>query len=135
VPDFPVRQVSDETDPQHAYFGVPTGDGVDEHRPVLFDGEELTRDVGLFLRAPNPANRKRTLTVCAGLYSVGTLAVVRALTDPKFRDRNADYLKERFSGADAFSILMRIIVLEGRKALTPDWTLPDNRLHEWPESQ
>jgi hypothetical protein len=135
VPDFPVRQVSDETDPQHAYFGVPTGDGVDEHRPVLFDGEELTRDVGLFLRAPNPANRKRTLTVCAGLYSVGTLAVVRALTDPKFRDRNADYLKERFSGANAFSILMRIIVLEGRKALTPDWTLPDNRLHEWPESQ
>jgi hypothetical protein len=135
VPDFPVRQVSDETDPRRAYFDVPTGDGVDKHGPELSDGGELIWDVGMFLRAPNPVNRKRTLTVCAGMYSTGTWAVVRALTDVKFRDRNADYLNERFSGVDAFSILMRILVLNGREALTPDWTVPDNRLHEWPEIQ
>src|SRR5918996_2602135 len=48
VPDFPVRQVSDLTDPRHAYFEVPTGDGSDMHRPVLSDDDELIWDVGLF---------------------------------------------------------------------------------------
>ena len=134
VPDFPVRQVSDLTDPRHAYFEVPTGDGSDMHRPVLSEDDELIWDVGLFLRAPNPANHKRTLSVCAGMYSVGTFAVVRSLTDAKFRDRNADYLDKRFSGADAFSVLMRILVLNGHEAVTPDWTVPDNRLYEWPEA-
>lgn len=133
VPDFPIRQVSDESDPQRAYFEVPTGEGVETHRPVLSDDGELIWDVGLFLRAPNPANRKRTLAVCTGMYSLGTWAVVRALTDAKFRDRNAAYLDERFSSADAFSVLMRILVLNGNEALTPDWTVPANRLHEWPE--
>ena len=133
VPDFPVRQVSDETDPRRAYFEVPTGNGADKHGPVLSDDDELIWDVGLYLRAPNPANRKRTLTVCSGMYSLGTWAVVRALTDANFRDRNADYLSERFSGAEAFSILMRILVLNGREALTPDWTVSDNRFFEWPE--
>ena len=134
VPDFPVRQVSDETDPRRAYFEVPMNDGVTKHGAVLSDDDELIWDVGLFLRSPNPANRKRTLTVCTGMYSLGTWAVVRALTDINFRDRNAAYLDERFSGADAFSVLMRILVLNGDEALTPDWTVPDNRLHEWPET-
>ena len=133
VPGFPVRQVSDETDPRRAYFEVPVDDGVDKHGAVLSDGDELIWDVGLFLRAPNPANRKRTLTVCSAMYSLGTWAVVRALTDAKFRDRNADYLNEHFSGVDAYSILMRILVLNGHEAVTPDWTVPANRLHAWPE--
>lgn len=133
VSDFPVRQVSDGTDPRHAYFEVPTGEDVAKHGPVLSDADELIWDVGLFLRAPNPANRKRTLTVCTGMYSLGTLAVVRSLTDTKFRDRNADYLAERFAGNNAYSIVMRILVLNGREAVTPDWTVADNRLYEWPE--
>jgi len=133
VPNFPTRLVSDETDPRHAYFEVPTDDGENRHGPVLSDDGELIWDVGLFLRAPNPANRKRTLTVCSAMYSLGTWAVVRALTDAKFRDRNADYLNERFSGVDAFSVLMRILVLNGHEAVTPDWTVPATRLYEWPE--
>jgi hypothetical protein len=127
--------VSDETDPRGAYFEVPTGEEVAKFGPVLSDDNELIWDVGLFLRAPNPANRKRTLTVCTGMYSVGTLAVVRSLTDAKFRDRNADYVAERFAGSNAYSIVMRILVLNGHEAVTPDWTVPDNRLHEWPESR
>jgi len=133
VPDFPIRQVSDETDPRRAYFEVQTGDGVVQQRPVLSDGGELIWDVGLFLRAQNPANYKRTLTVCTGMYSLGTWAVVRSLTDAKFRKRNADYLTGRFSGVDAYGVLMRILVLNGQEAVTPDWTVPANRLFEWPE--
>ncbi|HEX6235067.1 MAG TPA: helix-turn-helix transcriptional regulator [Jiangellaceae bacterium] len=134
VPDFPVRQCSAGADPRNAYFEVPTGDGVAKHRAVLSDGDELIWDVGLFLRAPNPANRKRTLTVCAAMYSVGDWAVVRSLTDSNFRDRNADYLANRFDGSNAFSIVMRILVLNGHEAVTPDWTVPVNRLYEWPEA-
>jgi hypothetical protein len=133
LPDFPVRTVSDETDPRDAYFEVPERDGVTTHRPVLSDDGELIWDVGLFLRAPNPANRKRTLTICAGMYSLGTWAAVRSLTDANFRDRNAAYLAERFAANEASSIVMRILVLNGREAVTPDWTVADNRLYEWPE--
>lgn len=58
---------------------------------------ELRR--GPFLRAPNPFNQKRTVTLCNGLFGQGVLGAVRALTDERFRDRNANYLAERFAGS------------------------------------
>jgi hypothetical protein len=64
------------------------------------------------------------------MYGRGTLGAVRALTDSRFRDRNEAYLKRRFADADAFSIITRISVVMGQ-VLTPDWTIPDARLHEW----
>jgi hypothetical protein len=66
------------------------------------------------------------------MFSRGTLGVVRALTDTRFRDRNEAYVRERFAGSDTFSVLSRVPIVNGR-AVTPDWTLSDNRLHEWPE--
>jgi hypothetical protein len=55
---------------------------------------------------------------------------VRALTDARFRDRNADYVGERFADSDSYCILTRVTV-EAGKALTPDWTLEETRLFEW----
>jgi hypothetical protein len=132
LPSFPVRQVSDASDPRHAYFEV-SSDGEPIKYGVELSGDELTWDVGLFVRSPNPFNRKRTLTICNAMYSVGTWAVVRTLTDTRFRDRNEEYLNERFPGQDMFSILMRILVLNGYEAVTPDWTVAEKRLYEWPE--
>lgn len=98
--------------------------------PEFVDGR-LTSDVGCFYRAPNPYNRRRaTLTVCQGMFSLGTLGVVRALTDVRFRDRNAQFLNERFADANAYGLLMRIDV-EFDQALTPDWTEDEVRLYEW----
>jgi len=57
---------------------------------------------------------------------------VRALTDAKFRNRNAEHLRRRFGGAETFSILMRVDIV-GNVALTPDWTHEANRLYEWPD--
>ena len=56
------------------------------------------------------------------------------LTDERFRDRNAEYLRETFGDSDAFCILSRVTVENG-VALTPDWTLPETRLFEWSRSQ
>jgi hypothetical protein len=64
------------------------------------------------------------------MYASGSYGAVRALTDARFRDRNAAYLQERFGSAEAFCILSRVQVQPGA-ALTPDWSLPDNRLFEW----
>ncbi len=133
LPSFPVRLVSDGTDPRSAYYEVRSGDTVTKHGAALSDNGELRWDTGLFVRAQNPLNRKRTLSICNGVYSLGTLAAVRALTDEKFRDRNAAYLDERFTGRDAFGILMRVVIINGNEALTPDWTVPDTRLYEWQE--
>lgn len=133
LPNFPVRQVSDGRDPRNAFFEVRSGGEVTRNAAVLSDDGELIWDVGLFVRSPNPFNRERTLTLCMAMYSVGTWGVVRALTDERFRDRNEDYLNKRFSGHDTFGILMRVLVIKGREAVTPDLTVPAYRLYEWPE--
>jgi hypothetical protein len=67
------------------------------------------------------------------MYGHGTHGVVRALTDAIFRDRNAGYLKERFAGCDSFCLLTRVAVESG-VLVTPDWTVEDNRLFEWPDT-
>lgn len=137
---LPVRQVSrlDKDEPGDAYFEVTDENGQSAiHRPRLDEsrGQKILReDVALFARAISPYNQMRFVTICNGMYGRGTYGAVRALTDERFRDRNAKYLRETFGGSDAFCILTRVTVEKGR-ALTPDWTLPETRLFEWPRSQ
>ena len=64
------------------------------------------------------------------MYGRGTYGVVRALTDARFRDRNAEYLRSRFSGREAYCILTRVPIVDG-VTLTPDWTAGDSTLFEW----
>lgn len=133
---LPVKQVSrlDQVDPGAAYFEVIGEDGRPViHRPRLdeSDGRSILReDVALFARAPSPFNRKRHVTICNGMFGSGTYGAVRALTDALFRDRNAEYLRVTYGDSDAFCILSRV-TMENGKALTPDWTLPETRLFEW----
>jgi transcriptional regulator with XRE-family HTH domain len=133
VPEFPIRQVSDGSDPRNAYYEVTGGDKYPKYRATLSSDGDLISDVGLFLRTPNPANLRRTLTICNSMYGLGAWGVVRALTDERFRDRNEAYLQERLSGDESYGLLMQIIVFNGIEAVTPDWTVPANRLYEWPE--
>jgi transcriptional regulator with XRE-family HTH domain len=134
--DLPVKQVvRADLEPT----GDPGGfrvqrDGRSElFQPILDSKGHLLEDVAHFYRGISPFNRKRTVTVCNGMYGRGTLGAVRALTDVRFRDRNRDYLRKRFGDAESFSIISRVPVLAG-KGLTPDWTVAENRLHEWPEA-
>jgi len=133
--DLPVRQVNDWDGPEGPYFEVEnSGGGNAEHRPLLEKpGGRLREDVALFARAVNPDNRKRSVTICNGMYGSGSLGAVRALTDARFRDRNAEYVRKRFGGSDAYCILTRVKVRPGA-TLTPDWTLPEMRLFEWSRS-
>ncbi len=74
------------------------------------------------------------MTICNGMYGRGTYGAVRALTDERFRDRNAEYIRDRFGDSEAFCLLTRVTVENGA-TLTPDWTLPDTVLFEWSRSQ
>jgi transcriptional regulator with XRE-family HTH domain len=129
---IPVTQVARANEEDIGGFKV---DGVGElFEPTLLPGgsrPELLEDVALFLRGPSPYNQKRTLTICNGMFGRGTLGAVRALTDARFRDRNESYVAQRFAGQDTFSIITRVPIANGR-VLTPDWTKPDTRRHEWP---
>lgn len=136
--ELPVRQMSTNVDNEEwdAWFEVTTGDVPVEYRPKLAkvgSREVLREDVAQFLRAPNPFNQRRTVTFCNGMYGRGVYGAVRALTDQRFRDRNEEYLDERFGGSDTFGLLMRVRMAPGGKVITPDWTKADTRLHEWPE--
>ncbi len=134
--EVPVRQHSFLEDPEGAAFEVDTHDGPRQLRPVLREegGKQvLVEDVAHFYRAPNPYNRRRTVTVCNGMFGRGTLGAVRTLTDANFRDRNWAFLREQFRDGDTYSIMTRVQIVEGQ-VLTPDWTIEGTVLHLWPEA-
>jgi hypothetical protein len=133
--DVPVVQRSDDADPNRGGFEVTDGDRSVLYAPRLEESEGkrlLVEDVAHFFRTRNPMNRERTVTICNGMFSRGVLGAVRSLTDERFRDRNAEHLEERFPYGETFSILARVQIVSGA-VLTPDWTLSDTVLHEWPE--
>ena len=135
---LPVRQVNEWNSPEGAYFEVTEPDDRKiAHRPWLDTSDErqiLREDVALFARASSPFNRERLVTICNGMYGRGTYGAVRALTDERFRDRNAEYIRDRFGGSEAFCLLTRVTVENG-VTLTPDWTLPDTVLFKWSRSR
>jgi hypothetical protein len=132
--DLPVRQLAREDDESAAGFVVDQNG-----REVMFSPElrkvggqeRLVEDVAHFFRTMSPLNEKRTITICNGMYQRGTFAAVRALTDPRFRDRNDKHVRDRFGDEPAFSILCRAKVIV-TTTVTPDWTSEDDVLHEWP---
>lgn len=144
---LPVQQVADWSESDGQYFevdedgakvryraqlerrsgkdhGSHTGSGTDDKGILL-------EDVALFARAVNPVNRKRTVTICHGMYGRGTYGAVRAVTDALFRDRNAEHVRTKFGGSDTYCILMRVPIFDGA-TLTPDWTTGEYTLFEWP---
>lgn len=130
---IPVRQVADWEAADGQFFEVEENGTMRHHRAALDTdaGRRVLReDVALFARAVNPFNQERTLTICSGMYGRGTYGAVRALTDPKFRDRNAEYLEARFAGSGSYCLLTRVGIVNGQ-TLTPDWTVADYRLFEW----
>lgn len=131
--DLPVEQVGRVDDAEHGGFRVQQDGRPKLFEPKLDRREHLLEDVAHFYRGESPFNRKRTVTVCNGMYGRGTLGAVRALTDARFRDRNTAYVQDRFGDVESFSIISRVPVVGGQ-GLTPDWTLEENRLHEWPEA-
>ena len=155
---LPVRQIADWRIPGGQYFEVEQNGKKVRHGPVLqevsgSDGSSraasaiptdlaaygsagfkgiLQEDVALFARALSPFNRERTVTICNGMYGRGTYGAVRALTDARFRDRNAEYLRSRFGRSQAYCLLTRVPIVDGA-TLTPDWTTGDYTLFEWSE--
>ncbi|WP_285681296.1 helix-turn-helix transcriptional regulator [Actinoplanes sp. NBRC 103695] len=131
---IPVRQLERPLDEDPGGFVVDADtDPVELVPRIVRTGARprLVEDVAHFLRAPNPYNRRRTLTIFNGSFSRGTHGVVRALTDFNIRDRNAAHLARRFPGADTYSVVCRVRMV-ARQMVVPDWTVTDDRLHEWP---
>jgi hypothetical protein len=133
--DLPVAQDRrDGNDPDVGSFRVRDQNGRSTVFRSKLEGDppdqRLTEDVAQFCRAPNPFNRKRSVTICNGNYGRGTYAAVRTLTDPRFRDRNRAYIEQRYGPEDAYSILARASIVAG-EVITPDWTQDGTVLHEW----
>jgi hypothetical protein len=129
----PVRQETRlGTNDEQSYF-----EATDFEQPRMFTSviraNVLVEDVAHFYRGQNPFNIERTVTICNGMFGRGTYGAVRALTDAKFRERNENYIRPQLDRHGAMSLLMRVEIVNG-EVLTPDWTIPGTRLHEWPEA-
>ncbi|SEF37277.1 hypothetical protein SAMN05421837_113105 [Amycolatopsis pretoriensis] len=112
---------------------VVNGDGTQRFSPVLGDeygARILHEDVILFFRGVNPADRRRTITMCAGMYARGTLAAARCLTHPVLGPANQAYLRRTVGANRHFGFIARAIVMD-RMVAAPDLTNPDHRLYEW----
>ncbi len=129
---LPVKQITRLGTDEPGGFQV-ADDGGERMFSPQFESGVLVEDVAHFYRGPNPFNLMRTVTICNGMFGRGTYGAVRALTDVKFRARNDAYLNDQFEQQDEFSLLMRVQVFRGT-VLTPDWTYPETRLHQWPEA-
>ncbi|WP_214103818.1 helix-turn-helix domain-containing protein [Acrocarpospora catenulata] len=125
--DLPVRQVNDWGGENGPYFDV----NGERHHPVVVD-QRLVEDVAHFYRGPNPYNRKRTITLCNGMFARGVYGAVRMLTDERFRDRNGEWVHEHFGEQQQFSLIIRVAV-ENAAVVTPDLTVPGTVLHKWPQ--
>jgi hypothetical protein len=131
---IPIRQTSDPSVGSGKLFVTEYDDNKNQFLPKWKDeeaGTELVEDVGLLARAPNPFNTNRTLTICQGVHSRGSLGAVRSLTDARIRDSNERYISDNFSSNDLFAIIMRVPVIFG-KAMPPDLTAPGGVLYSWP---
>jgi len=129
-----LRQDPRETVEDPGAFVVTTPDGEVRYKPkIRTDGDvrTLKEDVAHFYRGPNPYNKRRTVTICNGMYGRGTEGAAKATTDPLFRDRNYQYAQEHLTEDGAFSLLFRVRISPGGKVLPPDWTQDETRLHEW----
>ncbi|HEX5119075.1 MAG TPA: helix-turn-helix transcriptional regulator [Pseudonocardiaceae bacterium] len=132
--NIPVRQLPRADDADLGGFAV--GDQV--FQPKLrpnADETILVEDVCQIFRTPNPYDNRRTLTMCNASYGRGTLGAVLAFTDQKVRDENESYLRQRFFGADTFSILARVRFGDDGLVVSPRLTDPGVVLHTWAEQR
>ncbi|MFL6141525.1 MAG: helix-turn-helix domain-containing protein [Labedaea sp.] len=136
--DFPVQQRPREKASDTGGFEVVAGGKRQLFEPRLrgsSDQKVLVEDVAHFYRGHNPFREQRTVTICNGMFGRGTLGVVRALTDVRFREGNEGYLRTRFGhNVDTLSLVTRVSMIRDA-VVTPDWTVARNRLHEWPETR
>jgi len=134
VRKLPVEQVEDPSLNTGEVFAVRKGATLEEQRyfprTEEIDGwPQLTDDIGLIARLPNPYNSSRTLTICNGVHSAGVLGAVMVLTDETVRRANEEYLAANFPG-DEFAMLFWVPVLDGTP-LAPDLKNPETRIFEW----
>jgi transcriptional regulator with XRE-family HTH domain len=133
--EAPVEQVSEDNPLRRGHFQV-TGDDPGVFAPVIgqVGGDDvLLEDVGYFFRGPNPFNRRQTVTLCNAMFSRGVVGAVRALTDRKLRESNAEFLARTFGDRDSFGVVFRVPIIDQRIVVTPDWSAPGAVLHTWSE--
>lgn len=98
--------------------------------PYHLIDETLVEDVGYFARGKNPSAPRRTLTICGGITTRGVRGAARCFIEPEMVGRNEEYLFPRFPEGSTYCIVMRVPVIN-RDPLTPDLSVPENRLFEW----
>lgn len=96
-----------------------TDDGAEPLGHAMGADGRLVEDVGVFSRAPNPANTQCTLTLCNGVYTRGVHGAVLCFMHDKLREPNESYVAEKFGTADTYLIVMRVQVV-GVEPLAPD---------------
>jgi transcriptional regulator with XRE-family HTH domain len=102
--------------------------------PLFSEGHSghLVQDIGLLVRMPSPLDRRRTLSLCSGVFTRGVTGVARLVSGSGVGATNSVWLRDRFRDATTFGVLLRVAV-RGRHVLTPDLTSSHTRLKVFAE--
>ena len=135
-PDSPIQRVlSDNLTSAHLTNHLIILGGVDFNAairdlvartstPIRQIPRETVADPGGFVvhiyHGPNPYAPERTVMSFNGQSARGTLGAVRALTDPSLRDQNEAFLRDRFAKAREWSLLTKVVIVEGQP-IAPAW--------------
>lgn len=110
LPELPVHQLTDEhLAPDGEVFEIRrTGERLGPSFVGDGDDRRVVEDIGMIARMPSPVDPTLTLTLFSGVYTRGVYGAVRILTDSEIGPDNADWLADRFGGAPAWCVLVRV---------------------------
>jgi hypothetical protein len=109
---------------------VRNSDGGEREFRSRIVGDGRAEDVGFFARGKNPEEPLLTLTICGGITTRGVQGAAKCFIDPEMRDRNEEYLQQRFPDGSTYCIVMRVQVVH-QDVRTPDLSKEDDRFFEW----
>ncbi len=128
--DIPLPQAEPIPGTDSHVFKCRVGDEEREFTSTRDEEGVLVEDIGLIARGEHPVAPGHTVTMLSGITSRGVHGTALGFTNRHVRDENEEYLQNAFGNANAFCIVMRVLVIQNT-ALPPNLSRDDVRLYEW----
>lgn len=81
------------------------------HLPVLGEDGNLQQDLGVFVRVPNPANRRRHLFIINGIRTYGVLGAAKCFTAEGEGSENCSIVMKKLGDTPRFAAVFHVPVI------------------------
>ena len=96
-----------------------------QYVPVLNENGSLRYDYGVFIKMPNPLNRKALLFLINGIRTYGVLGAARCFISEEYAVENCNYIFQRLGTNSNFAVLMKCPVIGHNYVVQPNLSRGD----------